>query len=214
MRHAILLPITCVAAILAWRIVAMVDRGHSLHQTELAARDTMVAILKAEEERRLHPESGTGSGAGSGAAGAAAGDPSASIYGYLSELIAEGRLTGLVPAPDSRIERYRAGGYFFHVSLLNKHNRAFRLPPADRAAEPRFGARFEAWGWPADPSDSQLVLYFGSTSGTLLQGENGSGSTTGDFPGDAFTAESPLQQHEREGERDTRWIEVFALERR
>lgn len=202
MRHAILLPIACVATILAWRVVAMVDRGRSLHQTELAARDTMVAILRAEEERRLHPAS------------AAAGDASASIYGYLSELIAEGRLTGLTPVPDSRIERYRAGGYFFHVSLLNKHNRAFRLPPADRAAEPRFGARFEAWGWPADPSDSQLVLYFGSTSGTLLQGENGTGSTTGDFPGDAFTAESPLQQHEREGERDTRWIEVFALERR
>jgi hypothetical protein len=201
-RHAILLPIACVATILAWRVVAMVDRGRSLHQTELAARDTMVAILRAEEERRLHPAS------------AAAGDASASIYGYLSELIAEGRLTGLTPVPDSRIERYRAGGYFFHVSLLNKHNRAFRLPPADRAAEPRFGARFEAWGWPADPSDSQLVLYFGSTSGTLLQGENGTGSTTGDFPGDAFTAESPLQQHEREGERDTRWIEVFALERR
>jgi hypothetical protein len=201
-RHAILLPIACVATILAWRVVAMVDRGRSLHQTELAARDTMVAILRAEEERRLHPAS------------AAAGDASASIYGYLSELIAEGRLTGLTPVPDSRIERYRAGGYFFHVSLLNKHNRAFRLPPADRAAEPRFGARFEAWGWPADPSDSQLVLYFGSTSGTLLQGENGTGGTTGDFPGDAFTAESPLQQHEREGERDTRWIEVFALERR
>ena len=201
MRHAILLPIAFVVALLAWRVGALVGSGRSLHATELAARDTMVAILRAEEERRLHPAGATG-------------DAAAPIYGYLSELIAEGRLTGLTPVADSRIERYRAGGYFFHVSLLNKHNRAFRLPPPDRAAEPRFGARFEAWGWPADPSESQLVLYFASTSGTLLQGENGSGSTSGDFPGDAFTSESPLQQHEHDGERDTRWIEVFELERR
>jgi hypothetical protein len=201
-RHAILLPIALVAALLVWRIAALVDRGRSLHETELAAREMMIAILRAEEERRLHPASG------------AAGDAAAPIYGYVSELIAEGRLTGLTAVPDSRLERYRAGGYFFHVSLLNKHNRAFRLPPADRAAEPRFGARFEAWGWPADPSDSQLVLYFASTSGALLQGENGSGSATSDFPGDAFTTESPLQQHERQGDRDTRWIEVFELERR
>lgn len=203
MRHAILVPIAGVVALLGWRVVAMVERGRSLHGSELAAREVMIAILRAEEERRLHP-----------AHPAAAGDAAAPIYGYLSELIAEGRLTGLTAVPDSRIERYRAGDYFFHVSLLNKHNRAFRLPPENRAAEPRFGARFEAWGWPADPADSQLVLYFGSTSGTLLQGENGSGSPTGDFPGDAFISESPLQQHEREGERDTRWIEVFALERR
>jgi hypothetical protein len=204
-RHAILLPIALVVALLAWRVSALIGSGRSLHATELAARDTMVAILRAEEERRLHP---------AGAPAGASGDAAAPIYGYLSELIAEGRLTGLTSVPDSRIERYRAGGYFFHVSLLNKHNRAFRLPPANRAAEPRFGARFEAWGWPADPADSQLVLYFGSTSGTLLQGENGSGGSTGDFPGDSFTSESPLQQHEREGERDTRWIEVFQLERR
>lgn len=208
MRHAILLPIALVAAVLAWRVEALIDRGRSLHATELAARAVMESILRAEEERRLHPPAGGSSRGNSSAA------PTDQIYGYLSDLIAEGRLSGLTPVPDSRIERYRAGGYCFHVSLLNKDKRPIRLPPTDRATEPRLGVRFEAWGWPADPGDSQLVIYFASTSGTLLQGENGTGSTTGDFPGDGFTTESPLQQHERDGERDMRWIEVYELERR
>jgi hypothetical protein len=203
-RHAILIPIALVAAVLAWRVTALVDRGRSLHGTELAARATMESILRAEEERRVHPASNPTSTSGA----------NSQIYGYLSELIAEGRLTGLTPVPDSRIERYRAGGYYFHVSLLNKLGHPFRTAPPDRSADLRFGARFEAWGWPADPADSQLVIYFGSTSGTLLQGENGSAIGAGDFPGDAFAAESPLQQHEREGDRDTRWIEVFTLDRR
>jgi hypothetical protein len=57
------------------------------------------------------------------------------------------------------------------------------------------------------------VLYFASTGGTLLQGENGMSAGPGDFPGDRFSSENPLQQHERAGGRDTRWLEVFALTR-
>ncbi len=200
MRHAILIPIALVAVLVAWRIGLQVDAGRTRRAKEVAARSMMESILRAEEERRLHPP-------------AAASGPNGAIYGYLSELVAEGRLTGLAPQPDPRVEIYRAGDYLFHVSLLTKLNRPFRLPPQDRSSEPRFGARFEAWAWPAEPGDSQLVLYFASTGGTLLQGENGVAAGAGDFPGDRFSSESPLQQHERAGARDTRWLEVFALSR-
>jgi len=197
LRHAILIPIALVAALIAWRIGREVEAGRARRAKEVAARAVMESILRAEEERRLHPPA-VSNGA---------------IYGYLSELVAEGRLPGLTPLADPRVEIFRAGDYLFHVSLLTRLNRPLRLPPPDRAAEPRFGARFEAWAWPAEPGDSQLVLYFASTGGTLLQGENGIAAGPGDFPGDRFSSENPLQEHERGGARDTRWIEVFALTR-
>jgi len=196
LRHAILIPIALAAALIAWRIRVEVETGRARRAKEVAARSVMESILRAEEARRLHPP-------------ASAND---AIYGYLSELIAEGRLTGLTSIADPRVEIYRAGDYLFHVSLLTRLNRPLRVPQGS-AAEPRFGARFEAWAWPAEPGDSQLVLYFASTGGTLLQGENGVASGPGDFPGDRFTAENPVQQHERAGARDTRWLEVFALTR-
>ena len=200
MRHAILVPIALVAALIAWRIGGQLEAGRVRRAKEVAAREVMESILRAEEERRLHPPAG-------------ANGPNGAIYAYLSGLLAEGRLQGLSPVADPRLEIYRAGDYFFHVSLLTRLNRPLRVPTDPGASEPRFGARFEAWAWPAEPGDSQLVLYFASTGGTLLQGENGMSAGPGDFPGDRFSSENPLQQHERAGGRDTRWLEVFALTR-
>ena len=197
MRHTILIPIALVVALVAWRIGRQVDAGRVQRAKEIAARGVMEAILRAEEDRRVHPPA-----ASNGA-----------IYGFLSELVAEGRIGGLVAQPDPRVEIYRAGDYYFHVSLMTKLNRPLRLPPEDRSAEPRLGTRFEAWAWPAEAGDSQLVLYFASTGGTLLQGENGVAAGPGEFPGDRFNSESPLQQHERAGASDKVWLEVFALTR-
>jgi len=196
LRHTILIPIALVVALVAWRIGRQVDAGRAQRTKEIAARGVMEAILRAEEDRRVHPPA-----ASNGA-----------IYGFLSELVAEGRLGGLVAQPDPRVEIYRAGDYFFHVSLMTKLNRPLRRPE-DRATEPRSGTRFEAWAWPAEAGDSQLVLYFASTGGTLLQGENGVAAGPGEFPGDRFNSESPLQQHERAGASDKVWLEVFALTR-
>lgn len=197
MRHAIFVPLLLVAALIAWRVGTLVAGGRALHERERGALERMKQIVLAEEERRLHPPRGA----------------NGQIYGYLSELAADGALTGFEPVADLRLDLFRADGYLFHVSLLNRLNHPFRLPPADRAAEPRFGVRFEAWAWPEDPEDTQLVLFFASTGGTLLQGENGGYAGIGDFPGDAFAGEGPLQQHERDGAKDTRWLEVFQLDR-
>ncbi|HET6163201.1 MAG TPA: hypothetical protein VFG37_06005 [Planctomycetota bacterium] len=197
MRYAILVPIALVAALIAWRIGGQLEAGRVRRAKEVAAREVMESILRAEEERRLHPPAGA----------------NGAIYAYLSGLLSEGRLQGLSPVSDPRLEIYRAGDYCFHVSLLTRLNRPLRVPSDPGTAEPRFGARFEAWAWPAEPGDSQLVLYFASTGGTLLQGENGMSAGPGDFPGDRFSSENPLQQHERAGGRDTRWLEVFALTR-
>jgi hypothetical protein len=159
----------------------------------------MRRILLAEEERRL------------AAPKDASGAPTGPLYGFLSELVSERRLDGLERVPDERREIYRAGDYLFHVSLLNRLNHPFRVPPAAPELEPRLGTRFEAWGWPADPADTALVLYFASTSGLLLQGENGAIAGPNEFPADAFTKASPLEivttSH------SDRWLEVFVLPR-
>src|SRR6185295_560537 len=127
-------PMALLAVFIAWRIGQVVDRGRAQHVKEVAARVVVATILRAEQERRIHPP----------------GARDLPKHAYLSELIAENRIGDLVPVPDPRLEIYRSGDYLFHVSLLTRLNSPRRVPPAEGNVEAQFGDRFEVWAWPAD----------------------------------------------------------------
>jgi hypothetical protein len=119
----------------------------------------MEAILRAEEDRRVHPPA-----ASNGA-----------IYGFLSELVAEGRLGGLVAQPDPRVEIYRGFGAQLAGQVASDLNYYRAVAAGLLEARAILGSvAVPAWAWPAEAGDSQLVLYFANTGGTLLRGETAS----------------------------------------
>jgi hypothetical protein len=157
LRHTVLALLAATALLLAWRIRALENAGRALHDKEVAARALAERILRAQEERRRNPPAGA----------------RIAPYEYLSALLEERRVGGLTPLPDRDRELFAAGGYVFHVRLLNKLQRPLSRRPDDPGSEPGLGNDFELWAWPADPADSVLALFFGSDAGFLLQGDNG-----------------------------------------
>jgi len=156
-RHGMWLVVVGIAALIAWRVCAVVASGHDLHAIEVAARAKASEILRAELAR------------------AAAPPPDAAIapYEFLATLVAEGRVSGLTRVAGGARDLWRAGDYLFHVRLLNKLDRPLLRPPDDLRAEPGLGLKFELWAWPAERHQTSLALFFASTSGFLLQGDNG-----------------------------------------
>ena len=186
MRRGILVLIAVAGALLIVQVHGQIARGRTLREQERGARQVMEQILRAEETRRR----------------ASAADRAACPYAYLGTLVQEGQVQGLSAVPSSRgRDRWQASGYVFQVQLLNALGRPFAMPPSDRSAEPTLGQRFDAWAWPADPEQDSLVLYFASSAGYLLQGDNGS-IAGADAPTPTL---DPLKELEREGE-SNRWL--------
>ncbi len=145
-------------ALLGVRIATVVASGAALHQSEVAGREMAQRIVVAELKRR---------------ADAPAGDP-ITPYAFLSTLVAEGRLTGLLPvAHGKERDLWRNESYVFHVRLLNKLGRPLTSRPERPELEPGLGANFELWAWPFDRKHTTLSLFFASDVGALLQGDNG-----------------------------------------
>ena len=157
MRHTILALLAVSLLLIAWRVHALYSAGREIYLQEVAARGVAERILRAERERRSRPP------------------PRAAIapYEYLSTLVAEGRVDGLVPVVDPNRELFRSGAYLFHVRLLNRLGRPLPRRPADPSAEPELGNDFELWAWPAEPAAAVLPVLFASDAGYLLQGDNG-----------------------------------------
>jgi len=188
MRHAVLALLVAAALLLAWRIRALATAGEELHERELAARGMAERILRAEEERRIRPPA----------------DAVRKPYDYLGTLVAERRIDGLAPVAGGDRERFVAGGYVFHVRLLNKLGRPLPRPPAD-GSDGGLGLDFELWAWPADAGDAALPLFFGSDAGYLLQGDNGAHAGLDARPEDV--AVHPAREVERvPGGATDQWI--------
>jgi hypothetical protein len=197
LRHTILALLAAALLLIAWRVHALRDAGRELHRQEIAARGVAERILRAQRERRASPP------------------PRATIapYEYLSALVAEGRVDGLVPVDaDPHRELFRAGAYLFHVRLLNRLGRPLPRRPADPAAEPGLGNDFELWAWPADPGAGVLPVLFASDAGYLLQGDNGSFAGPEARPEDVTPG--PLQVLEARSPRGAtdQWIMLLHLD--
>ncbi len=197
MRHVVLILVALLVAALAWRVRSFAKDGDGEHQREVAARQLAEQLLRAEEARRLTPP----------------GDSAIAPYGFLANLVAERRVTGLVRVAATDRDLWSAGGYVFHVRLLNQLGRPLAAPPADPASEPGLGLKFELWAWPADAASTTLALFFGSQAGYLLQGDNGAHAGLDARPEDAFS-ESPLREVEqsRDGAGD-QWITLVNIRR-
>jgi len=190
LRHVLLAVVVAASLLLAWRVRELAKSGRALHAREVAARAMAERILRAEESRRLDPPA----------------DARLKPYEFLGALVSERRIDGLEPVASAERDLWRAGGYLFHVRLLNRLGRPIPRRPADSQAEPGLGSDFELWAWPAERQDVVLALYFGSDAGFLLQGENGAHAGQDAHPEDA-SATSPAREVERSESGATReWI--------
>lgn len=191
MRHGIVLLFCLLGLAIAWRVAAVFAAGDAMHQREVAARHLAAAIVRAEFER----------------AGPAPAADSPRSYAFLSTLVAEGRLNGLTAVAGGERELYRAGGYFFHVRLLNPLRRPILRPPTDAASEPGLGLDFELWAWPAERHETTLALFFGSDAGLLAQGDNGRFAGARARPEEVSPSPTRLLEDDPDGA-GSRWIVV------
>lgn len=150
MRHLLGLLLAAVLVLLLIGFGVTLRHGRGLRALELQAAAHVEEIMRAEEAHRLAYRGSDDS------------PPSVS----LDELMAEGRLAGFQPVPSpGHASLHQRDGYLFRVELL---------PFAeDKGTRPRLGQRYRLWSWPAQREHVGLVLYYGSSDGYLVQGENG-----------------------------------------
>jgi hypothetical protein len=169
MRHTLSILLLVSVTLLTSYFVSLVRNGKNLRERERTARATMTQILQAQERRRQEFE--------------AEGRTESAPYAFLGALLQEQRIEGLVevhPKGEARASSdldppqrqvFEKNGYYFHLRLRDRWGLAF-VHPDQEEAEPSVGQRYECWAWPADSSASRLVLYFASSAGYLIQGEN------------------------------------------
>lgn len=194
MRHVPLLIIVLILSLGGAYLGQMLARGKALRGLEVEAARIMQQILEAQEARREERQD----------------DPvrGQAPYCFLSELIAEQRLGGpLEAAPDSTPERELivAAGYVFVVRLIDQYGLRY-TGPEDRSDEPSIGQRYEAWAWPLAEDSVRLVIYFASSSGWLIQGENLS-QLTGLRA--SPPSENPLRDISEHPHGSNRWIQLY-----
>ena len=162
--------LTLVALFMAGIMVAL-QNGAEMRGHERRAAANVEDIMLAQEEFRLargNPKDGV-------------------IYSDMPALIDQQSLMGFTKTVEENT--YAKDGYLFRVAVL---------PSAQPGSQgPRLGQRYQLWAWPQDERHISMVLYFGSSAGFLIQGENGEAAGVQA----ALPHDKPIQELDRSGDK-------------